>query len=63
MSGAGADTTPADTTPADTSEADIGARLFAVVDDAVAAGIDPETALRRQARMLRAAIVAAESGD
>jgi XTP/dITP diphosphohydrolase len=39
---------------------EIGARLFAVVDDAVAAGIDPETALRRTARAYRAAILAAE---
>jgi XTP/dITP diphosphohydrolase len=40
---------------------DIGARLFAVVQDAVAAGIDPEAALRRTAREYRAAIVAAEA--
>jgi XTP/dITP diphosphohydrolase len=41
---------------------DIGQRLFAVVRDAVAAGVDPETALRRTAREYRAAIVAAETG-
>ena len=35
-------------------------RLFAVVRDAVAAGVDPETALRRTARAYRDAIVAAE---
>lgn len=40
---------------------DIGARLFAVVQDAVAAGIDPETALRGTARAYRAAILAAEA--
>ena len=39
---------------------EIGARLFAVVQDAVAAGVDPETALRRTARAYRSAIVAAE---
>ncbi len=40
---------------------EIGARLFAVVRDAVAQGIDPETELRRAARSYREAIVAAES--
>ncbi len=40
---------------------DIGARLFAVVQDAVAAGIDPETALRRLTQDYRDAIVAAET--
>jgi XTP/dITP diphosphohydrolase len=40
---------------------EIGTRLFAVVEDAVAAGIDPETALRRTAHAYRDAIVAAES--
>jgi XTP/dITP diphosphohydrolase len=40
---------------------DIGKRLFAVVQAAVAAGIDPETALRRTAREYRAAIVATEA--
>ncbi len=44
----------------DTSD-EIGARLFDVVQDAVAAGIDPETALRRTARAYRSAILAAES--
>jgi XTP/dITP diphosphohydrolase len=42
---------------------DIGARLFAVVGDAVAQGVDPETALRKTAREYRAAIVSAESHD
>jgi XTP/dITP diphosphohydrolase len=42
---------------------DIGGRLFAVVQDAVAAGIDPETALRQTARGYRAAILAHEAGD
>jgi uncharacterized protein YabN with tetrapyrrole methylase and pyrophosphatase domain len=40
---------------------EIGARLFAVVRDAVAAGVDPEAALRRTARAYRAAITAAET--
>jgi XTP/dITP diphosphohydrolase len=42
-------------------ETEIGARLFAVVRDAVAAGVDPEAALRRTARAYRAAIIAAET--
>jgi XTP/dITP diphosphohydrolase len=41
----------------------IGERLFAVVQDAVAADIDPEAALRAAARTYRAAIVAAENAD
>ncbi|MEP6598923.1 MAG: MazG family protein [Actinomycetota bacterium] len=41
---------------------DIGRRLFAVVRDAVAAGIDPETALRETARAYRDALLAAETG-
>ncbi|MGN6609416.1 MAG: MazG family protein [Jatrophihabitans sp.] len=40
---------------------EIGARLFAVVEDAVAAGVDPETALRRAALEYRRRITAAES--
>ena len=43
----------------DTDE--IGNRLLAVVQDAVAAGVDPETALRRTARSYRQAIIDAES--
>jgi XTP/dITP diphosphohydrolase len=43
------------------AEGEIGARLFAVVRDAVAAGVDPEAALRRTARAYRAAIIAAET--
>jgi XTP/dITP diphosphohydrolase len=39
---------------------DVGARLMAVVADAVAAGVDPEAALRRTARAYRAAMVARE---
>jgi XTP/dITP diphosphohydrolase len=39
----------------------IGAQLFAVVRVAVAAGLDPETELRRTARAYRAAVVAAEA--
>jgi XTP/dITP diphosphohydrolase len=41
---------------------EIGARLFAIVQDAVRAGIDPEAALRRTARAFREAILAAEDG-
>ncbi|MDT4912964.1 MAG: nucleoside triphosphate diphosphatase [Pseudonocardiales bacterium] len=40
---------------------DIGARLFAVVQDAAVAGIDPEAALRRTARAYRESIVAREA--
>jgi MazG family protein len=39
-----------------------GERLFAVVTEAVAAGVDPEAALRHTARAYRAAIRAAEEG-
>jgi XTP/dITP diphosphohydrolase len=39
-----------------------GERLFAVVTDAVAAGVDPEAALRHTARAYRDAIRAAEVG-
>jgi XTP/dITP diphosphohydrolase len=41
---------------------EIGARLFAIVQDAVRAGIDPEAALRRTARAFREAMLAAEDG-
>lgn len=40
---------------------EFGARLFALVQDAVAAGIDPETALRRTTLRYRDAIRAAEA--
>ena len=43
------------------STSDVGGRLLAVVRDAVAAGIDPEQALRETARAYRATIVAAET--
>ncbi len=39
---------------------DIGARLLALVREAVAAGVDPESALRRSARAYRSALVTAE---
>lgn len=42
------------------AEDEIGARLLAVVADAVSAGVDPEAALRRTARGYREAVVAAE---
>src|SRR5690242_19324063 len=42
------------------AEDEIGGRLFAVVQDAVAAGVDPEGALRRTTRQYVAAIRAAE---
>jgi XTP/dITP diphosphohydrolase len=44
----------------DVAANEIGDRLLAVVRDAVAAGIDPEFALRESARAYRDAIVAAE---
>src|SRR5690348_3368492 len=40
-------------------QAELGARLFGVVREAVAAGVDPEAALRSTARRYRAAVVAA----
>ncbi len=40
---------------------DIGDRLLAVVREAVAAGVDPESALRESARAYRDALVAAEA--
>ncbi|MGI8677852.1 MAG: MazG family protein [Jatrophihabitans sp.] len=57
------ETSPIETSPpVGTSARDaIGDRLLAVVQDAVAAGVDPETALRRRARALRESIMAAES--
>ncbi len=48
-----------DVEPAETDE--IGAQLLAVVRDAVAAGVDPETSLRRTTRSYRQAILAAEA--
>jgi XTP/dITP diphosphohydrolase len=42
---------------------DIGARLMAVVADAVAAGVDPEASLRRTARAYRDSIVAQEAAN
>jgi XTP/dITP diphosphohydrolase len=39
---------------------DIGDRLLAIVREAVAAGVDPETALRESARAYRDAVTAAE---
>ena len=42
--------------------ADIGRRLLAIVREAVAAGIDPESALRRTARDYREALMRAEAG-
>jgi XTP/dITP diphosphohydrolase len=42
---------------------EIGERLMAVVRDAVGAGIDPETALRRTARAYRQAVLDAEARD
>jgi XTP/dITP diphosphohydrolase len=40
---------------------DIGVRLFALVEEAVAAGVDPETALRTTARAFRDRMRAAET--
>lgn len=47
--------------PAPTDE--FGERLFALVRETVAAGVDPESALRETARAYRAAMIAAESPD
>lgn len=44
-----------------TVDDEIGERLLAVVRDAVAAGVDPEGALRRTARAYRDAMLAAEA--
>ena len=48
---------------AGSSEDELGLRLFELVREAVAAGVDPEAALRRTARAFRDAIVAAESAQ
>jgi XTP/dITP diphosphohydrolase len=48
-----------DVTPAPSDE--FGERLFALVREAVAAGVDPESALRETARSYRAAMIAAEA--
>ncbi|HZY77625.1 MAG TPA: MazG family protein [Jatrophihabitantaceae bacterium] len=45
------------------SEDEIGLRLFELVREAVAAGVDPEAALRRTARAFGDAVVAAESAQ
>jgi len=50
-----------DVTPPQTSA--VGQRLFEIVRESVAAGVDPESALRETARGYRAAILAAESVD
>ncbi len=42
---------------------DIGGRLLMIVSEAVAAGVDPEAALRRTARAYRQSIAAKESGQ
>jgi len=43
------------------AETDVGLRLFAVVQDAVAQGVDPEAALRAAARAFRNAVLDAEA--
>ncbi|MEP7020006.1 MAG: MazG family protein [Pseudonocardiales bacterium] len=48
-----------DVTPAPSGE--FGERLFTLVREAVAAGVDPESALRDTARAYRAAMIAAEA--
>ena len=45
----------------DVSANDIGDRLLALVGEAVAAGVDPESALRESARAYRDAVIAAEA--
>jgi XTP/dITP diphosphohydrolase len=47
--------------PAAPQDDSVGARLFALVQEAVADGVDPETELRRVAREYRRAIIAAET--
>jgi XTP/dITP diphosphohydrolase len=47
---------------APSTEDAIGHRLFELVEEAVAAGVDPEGALRRTTMSYRAGIVAAEGG-
>jgi XTP/dITP diphosphohydrolase len=49
------------TVPVAAPAGSIGARLFALVQEAVAEGLDPETELRRVARDYRAAIVDSEA--
>jgi XTP/dITP diphosphohydrolase len=51
----------ADLEIAPSPEDEFGRRLFELVEEAVVAGVDPETALRRTAMSYRAAIRAAES--
>jgi XTP/dITP diphosphohydrolase len=48
-----------DVSPPETS--DFGDRMFALVNEAVAAGVDPETAFRETVRAYRAAIIDAEA--
>jgi XTP/dITP diphosphohydrolase len=50
---------PVASEPAD-AEGEVGRRLFEIVSEAQAAGIDPESALRRVARDYRTAMLAAE---
>ncbi len=45
------------------AEAEVGRRLFEIAREAQAAGVDPESALRRVAQDYRAAVVAAEAHD
>ena len=52
----------ADLAPRPERTDEIGERLLAVVQDAVAQGVDPEAALRRTARAYRDAMLAAEAG-
>ncbi len=47
--------------PAPTGQ--FGERIFALVRESVAAGVDPESALRETARAYRAAMIAAEGGS
>ena len=51
----------ADRAEAETAELELGRRLFDLVEEAVSAGIDPETALRRTTMAYRGAILAAEA--
>jgi XTP/dITP diphosphohydrolase len=46
-----------------TADDDIGTRLLALVSEAVATGVDPESALRRTARAYRQELVTAEAAE
>jgi XTP/dITP diphosphohydrolase len=57
----GGELSPREVPPVETPEAALGAKLLAVVQEGVAAGIDPEGALRRATLAYRTAIKEAET--